>query len=178
MADLTTAKIPEQLTLLFDRDIFMRTLIRELAGTLEDVVGLNEAAGYISVVGQNVGDQIDRQYRAALEVPELSRQQVAQVLVDLKRRIDGKFYIIEETAEKIVLGNSACPFGDKVLNRPSMCMMTSNVFGSIAAQNLGYAKVELRETIAEGNPGCHVVVYLNPHGEAREAKGREYFKQE
>jgi hypothetical protein len=29
-------------------------------------------------------------------------------------------------------------------------MMTSNVFGAIAAENLGYGKVELRETIAKG----------------------------
>jgi predicted ArsR family transcriptional regulator len=177
MADPTMAKTAEQLELALDRDIFMRTLIRELSGTLEEVVGLNEAAGYISVVGQNVGDQMNRDYKAALAVSELSREQVGQVLVDLKRRINGKFYIIEETPEKIVLGNSRCPFGDKVLNRPSMCMMTSNVFGSIAAQNLGYAKIELQETIAQGNPGCRVVVYLNPAGEGQSAKGREYFKQ-
>jgi predicted ArsR family transcriptional regulator len=156
----------------------MRTLIRELAGTLEDVVGVNEAAGYISVVGQNVGDQMNRDYKAALEVAQLSRPQVAQVLVDLKRRINGRFYIIEETAEKIVFGNTCCPFGDKVLNRTSMCMMTSNVFGSIAAQNLGYAKVELQETIAEGKPGCRVVVYLKPSGDSENATGREYFKHE
>jgi predicted ArsR family transcriptional regulator len=177
MAELIVAKTAEQLDVALDRDVFMRTLIRELSGTLEEVVGLNEAAGYISVVGQNVGDQMNRDYKAAFAVSELSREQVGQVLVDLKRRINGKFYIIEETPEKIVLGNSCCPFGDKVLNRPSMCMMTSNVFGSIAAQNLGYAKVELQETIAQGDPGCRVVVYLNPAGEARSAKGREYFRQ-
>ncbi len=57
-----------------------------------------------------------------------------------------------------------------------MCMMTSNVFGSIAAENLGYAKVELQETIAEGHAGCRVVVYLRPTEEAEEAKGREYLK--
>jgi predicted ArsR family transcriptional regulator len=178
MAETTVAKTAEQLDMALDRDVFMRTLIRELSGTLEEVVGLNEAAGYISVVGQNVGDQMNRDYKAAFAVSELSREQVAQVLVDLKRRINGKFYIIEESPEKIVLGNSCCPFGEKVLNRPSMCMMTSNVFGSIAAQNLGYAKVELQATIAQGNPGCHVVVYLNPAGEAQSAKGREYFRQE
>jgi hypothetical protein len=38
-----------------ERDVFMRTLIRELSGTLQDVVGLEEAAGFISVVGQNRG---------------------------------------------------------------------------------------------------------------------------
>ena len=178
MADITTEKTAERLDVPLDRDIFLRTLIRELSGTLEDVVGLSEAAGYISVVGQNVGEEMNRNYKAAFEVSQLTREQVGQVLVDLKRRINGKFFILEETPEKIVLGNTACPFGDKVLNRPSMCMMTSNVFGSIAAQNLGYAKVELQETIAEGKPGCRVVVHLNPTGEAQQATGREYFRQE
>jgi predicted ArsR family transcriptional regulator len=159
-----------------NRDIFLRTLIRELSGTLEDVVGLKEASGFINVVGQNVGDRMNQDYRAALGVPQLSREQVAQVLVDLKRRIEGDFYIIEETDEKIVLGNRACPFGDKVLDRTSMCMMTSNVFGAIAAENLGYAKVELQKTIARGDAGCLVVVYLKPTPEAEQAEGREYFK--
>jgi predicted ArsR family transcriptional regulator len=178
MAGAPVIKNAEQLDIPLDRDLFLRTLIRELSGTLEDVVGLDEAAGFISVVGQNVGDQMNRDYKAAFQVAQLSREQVGQVLVDLKRRINGRFFIVEETPDKIVLGNTACPFGDKVLNRGSMCMMTSNVFGAIAAQNLGYAKVELRETIAGGNPGCPVVVYLTPTGEAQEAQGREYFKQE
>ena len=49
------------------------------------------------------------------------------------------------------------------------------MFGSIAANNLGYAKVELQETIAQGHPGCRVVVYLKPTEEAVAAEGREYF---
>ena len=110
MPEPTAAETVEQLDMALDRDIFMRTLIRELSGTLEEVVGLNEAAGYISVVGQNVGDQMNRDYKAALGVAELSREQVGQVLVDLKRRINGTFYIIEESPEKIVLGNSRCTF--------------------------------------------------------------------
>ena len=57
-------------------------------------------------------------------------------------------------------------------------MMTSNVFGSIAADNLGYAKVELKETIAAGAPGCHVVVYLRSTPDADARPGREYFKGE
>ena len=159
-----------------NRDVFLRSLIRELAGTLEDVVGLKEASGFISLVGQQIGSQMDRDYRAALQVAQLSREQVAAVLVDLKRRIQGDFYIIEETDEKIVLGNRACPFEEKVLGRTSMCMMTSNVFGVIAAENLGYAKVSLQETIAQGHPGCRVVVYLQQTPAALEAEGREYFK--
>ncbi len=96
--------------------------------------------------------------------------------MDLKRRIQGDFYVIEESDEKIVLGNRACPFEDKVLGRPALCMMTSNVFGVIAAENLGYAKVSIEEAIANGDPACRVVIYLKPAG-AQDATGREYFKR-
>ena len=166
----------EALPIALERDVFLRTLIRELSGTLQDVVGLEEAAGFVSVVGQRVGDQINHDYKAALEVSGMDRSQVADVLVDLKRRIRGDFYVIEEDEEKIVLGNRACPFAEKVLGRPAMCMMTSNVFGVIAAENLGYAKVELQETIAKGDAGCRVIVHLKPTARAQQADGREYFK--
>lgn len=149
---------------------------RELSGTLQDVVGVAEASGFISVVGQRVGDLIDREYRAALGVSSLTREQVTDVLVDLKRRIQGDFYVIEETDKKVVFGNRVCPFAEKVLDRPALCMMTSNVFGSIAAENLGYAKVELQQTIAKGDPGCRVVLYLKPTAESEAAEGREYVK--
>jgi len=164
-----------QLHVELDRDVFLRTLIRELAGTLEDVVGLEEASGFVSAVGQRIGDQINLSYRSALGVELLSKQQVADVLVDLKRRIQGDFFILEQTDEKIVFGNRVCPFAEKVIGRPSMCMMTSNVFGTIAAENLGYAKVALEQTIAEGDPACRVVVYLKPQPDAHHVHGREYF---
>lgn len=159
-----------------ERDIFLRNLVRELAGTLQDVVGLDEASGYISVVGQRIGEQINGEYKSALAVERLDRSQVAKVLVDLKRRIQGTFYVIEESDEKIVLGNHNCPFAEKVIGRPAMCMMTSNVFGVIAAENLGRAKVVLEETIATGAPGCRVVIYLTESAAAAAANGRDYFQ--
>ena len=176
MSELPILESASALNVPLNRDVFLRSLIRELSGTLEDVVGIKEASGFISVVGQNIGDQMNEDYRTAFQVDRLSREQVAQVLVDLKRRIQGDFFVIEESDDKIVLGNRACPFGDKVLNRTSMCMMTSNVFGAITAENLGYAKVELQETIARGDAGCRVVVYLRQTAEAEAADGREYIK--
>lgn len=167
---LTMVEVP------LERDVFMRTLLRELSGTLTDVVGLEEASGFVSVVGQRMGQEMDEMYRTAIGVPQLSRGQVADVLVDLKRRIQGDFYIIEQDDEKIVLGNRACPFGEKVQGRKALCMMTSNVFGSISAENLGYAKVVLSKTIAEGAPGCLVTVYLKPTEKAQQQPGREYYK--
>ena len=165
----------ETLGVPLDRDVFLRTLLRELAGTLQDIVGLEDASGFVSVVGQNMGRRIDDEYRKALGVTRLSPDQVADVLVDLKARINGDFQVIEKDDDRIVLGNRACPFGDKVHGRPALCMMTSNVFGSIAAENLGYAKVELGETIANGFPGCRVIIHLHPTAAAESAPGREYF---
>ena len=165
---LETVQVP------LDRDLFMRTLIRHLAGTLEEVVGLDEATGFISVVGQQMGEDIGKQYREALGKTHLTQSEVAEVLVDLKQRIQGDFRVIQETSDMLLLRSRSCPFGDKVIGRSSMCMMTSNVFGAIASQSLGYAKVELRETIALGHEGCLIAVYLNPEaGEA--AEGREYY---
>ena len=91
---------------------------------------------------------MNQDYKNALAIDRLSREQVADVLVDLNRRIRGDFFVIEQDDEKIVLGNRACPFAEKVVGRPALCMMTSNVFGSIAAQNLGYSKVVIEEAIA------------------------------
>jgi hypothetical protein len=103
---------------------------------------------------------------------------VRDVCLDLKRRIQGAFYVISEDDEKIVFGNSVCPFGEKVIGRGALCMMTSNVFGTIAAENLGYGKVVLEQTIAKGDPGCRVVLYLERSEAAAAAEGREYLGSE
>lgn len=166
----------EGLPIPLERDVFMRTLIRELSGLLDDMVGPEESAGFISVVGQHMGDQINNAYRQALKVSNLDRGQIVQLLLDMKQRIKGDFYIIEENDTKIVLGNRVCPFEDMVKDRPSLCMMTSNVFGVIAAENLGYSKVSLEQIIAQGDPECRVVIYLEPSDEAQAAEGREYYK--
>lgn len=174
----TASPLPSvsELSIPLERDVFLRSLLRHLAGTLQKVVGLEEASGFVSVVGQEIGDEINQSYKRALAVERLSRLQVAEVLVDLKRRIQGDFYVIEQGDDKIVFGNRACPFGEMVAGRPALCMMTSNVFGSIAADNLGYSKVVIEQAIANGDPGCRVVVHLTPTPEAEASMGREYFK--
>jgi hypothetical protein len=52
---------PERLTQIgelaipLERDVFVRTLLRHRAGTLHDPVGLDDAVGFISVVGKPTG---------------------------------------------------------------------------------------------------------------------------
>lgn len=173
-----TMELPviQNLELPLERDVFLRTLLRELSGALQDIVGEDEASGFISIVGQQIGEQINEQYKSALQVDGLDNSQVAEVLVDLKRRIQGNFSIVEQDEEKIVLTNTQCPFAEKVVGRPSLCMMTSNVFGVIAAENLGYSKVVIEEAIARGDQGCRIVVHLKPSQAAQAVEGREYFR--
>lgn len=179
------AELAEQVKEISELDIplqqndFFQNLIRELSGLLEDMVGIEETSGFISVVGQNIGTEINKLYRQKLGVASLNQAQVAAVLTDLKNRIKGEFVIEEQTDSKIVFSARKCPFADKVKDRPSLCMMTSNVFGVVAADNLGYAKVDLEKTIAQGDAQCRVVVYLDfDSKEAQNASGREYYQAE
>lgn len=169
---VAAAKLPVTL----NRDVFLRTLLRHLAGTLEEVAGVEEAQGFVSMVGQQVGDLLNHDYREALRTPQLNMEQVVHVLLDLKRRIHGDFYIESVSEDRVVLRNRRCPFGDKVLDRGSLCMMTSSVFGTITAENLGYARVHLDETIARGDPGCRVIIDLTETGTGESSAGIEYFR--
>ncbi len=153
-----------------NRDTFLRELLRDLAGILEDAVGLEEAESFVAMVGGRMGEAMSQEYCAAAGTDSLDIRQVAAALVDLKTRIEGGFSVESLENDRIVMVNTACPFGELVVGRPSLCMMTSNVFGRIAANNLGYARVDLEETIARGHTGCRVIVCLEPDG-----GGREYF---
>ena len=82
--------------------------------------------------------------------------------------------MIEADDEKIVLGNRRCPFGDEVRHAPSLCRVTSSVFGGIGARNRGTAGVHLEERIAIGDPQCRVTVWLEPPPEAIEPEVHVY----
>jgi predicted ArsR family transcriptional regulator len=170
------ARVFKELDLPIDRDIFLRNLLRELSGTMEEVIGKEEAAGFISIVGQHIGEWMNDAYRTALHTDALNFEQICNTLVDLKQRINGDFYIISADKDKIVLGNRCCPFGEKVKDRSSLCMMTSNVFGTVTAENNGYAKVALHDTIAKGDSECRIVVHLTSNKSSDDDQGREYFK--
>jgi len=157
-----------------DRETFFERMIVDLANTLQNLIGIEHSRGYFSIVAAKIGDHFNAVYRREHQTEKLSRDQVAQSLVDLKSHIAGDFHIIEQTDERIVLGNRQCPFGAMVEGKPSLCMMTSNVFGRITAQNLGYAQVEIEESIALGHGGCRIVVWLRPT-DAADPNAIEYF---
>lgn len=155
------------------RDTFVLKLLRELTGAMETVVGTEEASAYLSQVGGVIGSWLNAAYHGELGPADFDVPTVAQIFVDLKARIDGDFYVMRIEPDRITLGNRRCPFGDYVKGRTPLCMMTSNVFGRIGADNFGYARVELEKTIAAGHGGCEVVVHLTP----REGGGRREYRR-
>lgn len=158
-----------------DRTSFFLDMIAHLSSSLEQVIGLDDAEGYFSLVGAAIGTDLSAQYRTNLGHDDLSIGEIAKVLVDLKQRIDGGFRVESVDDDKIVLVNTRCPFGEKAVGRTSLCMMTSNVFGTIAADAAGCATVDIQQSIAAGHGGCRVVVHLNTVS----APGNQYFaKQE
>lgn len=159
-----------------DGSSFVRRLLNELVDVLQDVVGSQEARGFIAIVGARIGDSFNAAYRLAVGDRDLEESEVADAMVDLKRRIGGDFYVMQLGEDEILLGNRRCPFGDSVRGRPALCMMTSNVFGRIAAENLGYAKVSVEEAFATGEQRCIVRVMLEGSAKTDTSPGREYFR--
>ncbi|MEV8441144.1 methanogen output domain 1-containing protein [Actinosynnema sp. NPDC051121] len=146
----------------FGRESFLRALVVQLANAIEAQQGPDAAQRAIAQVAVDIGGQVELEFRQATGVTgaSLTAEQIADCLVRLKAAIGGSFRVVEVTDERIVLVNGQCPFGPEVQQSPSLCRMTTAVFGGIAARNTGRAAVTLEERIAIGDPGCRVVVHL------------------
>ncbi|WP_380165218.1 methanogen output domain 1-containing protein [Jannaschia sp. R86511] len=147
----------------FGKESFLRALVVQLARTVEFQHGPDAAEAAVAQVGADVGGRMEEGYRQAeAVVGRLTPEQVGDCYVRLKHAIDGGFRLEHADADRIVLTNDRCPFGDVVKAAPSLCRMTSSVFGGIAARSSddGSAAVLLEERIAVGDPGCRVTVYL------------------
>jgi len=148
----------------FGRESFLKALTVEVANSVESEHGPAVAEQTVATVGATVGRQMETAYRVQRDLRgELTTEQVADLYVGLKSAIGGTFEVVGIDDDKIVLENDDCPFGDAVKEAPSLCRMTSSVFGGIAARNGAHdVAVHLEERIAVGDPQCRVIVYLTP----------------
>ena len=160
----------------FGKESFLRALVVQLAQTLEFDHGPDAAERAVAQVGADVGGQMEEEFRRAEQVVgRMTPEQMGHCYTRLKHAIDGGFYVIEASEDRVVLGTTRCPFGDVVRRAPSLCRMTSSVFGGIAARNNdGPVTVLLEERIAVGDPGCRVVVHLRDDGSGGSAFGHRY----
>lgn len=149
------------------RDSFLVALVARLAQVVEQEWGPDEVARAVATVGQSISPQMEDDFRRANGiVGAMSPDQAAACLVSLKHAIEGDFYVVDVDEHRVTLGNRRCPFGDVVTTAPSLCQVTSSVFGGVAARNFGSASVLLEERIAVGDPECRVTVWFGDPPEA------------
>lgn len=148
----------------FGRESFLKALVVEVANAVELENGPAAAEAVVARVGASVGQRMEQAYRQEQDVNgPLSVDRITELALGLKRAIGGDFYVISADDDKIVFGNRVCPFGNSVKLAPSLCRMTSSVFGGIAARSSGRdVAVHLEERIAVGDPECRVVLWFNP----------------
>lgn len=140
---------------------FLCTLATEAASLIEHTADLKQAEGFITTVGLRIGKTITKKYSGHAPGSGADLEALTPVLIDLKRRIHGDFYVIDIAQIHILLGNTRCPFAEGVTGRTSLCMMTTNVFGRIAAGASGYARGSVMETIAAGAEHCRVLIDIS-----------------
>ena len=65
--EITKAQIPLETTDFFNQ------IIRELSGALQEIVGLNEAEGFIALVANRIGEKINSDYKSALHLEQFRK---------------------------------------------------------------------------------------------------------
>jgi transcriptional regulator with PAS, ATPase and Fis domain len=152
---------------------FLQTFILELMHASEQQ-GQQHCEQLIEHIAKTAGCFFEDTYRSNThKVETLDVESYTELIIGLKNSIGGKFSLASSNQDCITVTNSRCPFGEQVTNFPELCRMTSSVFGGIAARNFGYAKVEIKKSIARHNGMCEVCVYTNPNT-AKNRPGMEY----
>ena len=152
---------------------FLQTFILELMHASEQQ-GQKHCEYLIEHIAKTAGCFFEETYREETHNSKLlDKEHYTELILGLKNNIGGKFSLASSNKDCITVTNTCCPFGDRVTNFPELCRMTSSVFGGIAARNFGYAKVEIKQSIARHDGQCEVCIYTNPTA-AKDRSGIEY----
>ncbi len=129
---------------------------------------------HITRIGLSAGACFESTYRDELGLKELlTVDQYADLIISLKNKIGGNFSLSTSRIGFVHVVNTQCPFGESVKQVPQLCAMTSSVFGGIAANNFGYAKVVLNKCISANDDICDVCIYTDKNI-ASSVTGDEY----
>ena len=152
---------------------FLQTFILELMHAVEQQ-GAKQCEDLIEHIAKTAGCFFEETYRSNTGKTEhFNIESYVDLILGLKNNIGGNFSLSSSDKNCITVVNSRCPFGDQVTNFPELCRMTSSVFGGIAARNFGYAKVEIKRSIARHDGRCEVCIYTNRHA-SQGHSGMEY----
>jgi predicted ArsR family transcriptional regulator len=135
-------------------------LLGSLAATLEEVIGEENASGLTARVGNEIGEQLAREYCAKVGHIPGTMAEIAQVIVNFERDLGGHLTIAEMSDTHVVFTAKTCPFSCATNRKPSLCAMVVNMIGRIAADAAGYACVRVERALALGHSDCRVILSL------------------
>ncbi len=110
----------------------------------------------------------------AAEDEELDGPAAADTFVRLHRALGSEAHVVAADDQAVELAISNCPFGTGGAGTSALCHVSSGLAGQLAARVHGAATVVLDETIAAGDPECHLQVLLRAPSE-EEGDGEPYF---
>jgi serine/threonine-protein kinase RsbW len=96
----------------------------------------------------------------------------AEAFVRLYRVLGSEAYVVAVDDDVVELAVTRCPFG-ATGSSATLCHVSSGLAGQLAARVNGAATVVVDESIAAGDPECHLQVLL--HGDSGGSDGEPYF---
>ncbi len=157
-----------------DRGLLQATLrgILDSVGAVLHPSALRQA---LRQIGIKLGRQASEQYRLVNGVSDpLSRQDYARCLLSLKDIWGWDCVMLDERANSLSLRIPHCPFGSSAASGSELCGLESAVFGGIAADQFGYAKVCLNRGCGTPPQNCLVTIHIRKTDESLAAQGETY----
>jgi DNA-binding NtrC family response regulator len=173
-----TRECPAGVTTVPSSSSSLHTLIDEAREVCQDLDATSQMRVSASL-GLSAGHFIEASYRLELGVGSaLSIEGYAELIARIDDPAGGRFSVAIAADRSAVLSCTRCPFNDWRSFSPFLCQMAVSAFGTIAARNFGYAKVEFARRMVSSDR-CEICVHTDPrrggrrHGEEyREAEGR------
>jgi serine/threonine-protein kinase RsbW len=97
----------------------------------------------------------------------------AEAFVRLYRALGSEAYVVAADDDVVELAVTRCPFGATGSPGTTLCHVSSGLAGQLAARVNGAATVVVDESIAAGDPECHLQVLL--HGDSGGSDREPYF---
>lgn len=163
---------PPNVTTRPSRSSSLNTLIDEAREACQDLEPRSQMRVSTSM-GLSAGHCIEANYRLESGLDStLSIESYADLVARITNPAGGRFTVAIGADRSALLVCTRCPFNDRSTFSPFLCQMAVTTFGTIAARNFGYAKVEFAKRMVNGDR-CEICVHTDPRrGERRQ--GEEY----
>jgi len=90
----------------------------------------------------------------------LTPQDAAEAIVAVHRALGSDAHVVSADDDALQIAIGVCPFSAAADSAPSLCHLTTGVAGRLGSRVTGTAAVVLDESMATGDPECHVQVVL------------------